>query len=328
MTAGAPVPLAPAVAGAAVAGLVAFLLSGRPRAAHLRLQAAGSRGGGRPGESGGPGTERSGVARATTGRVCAAVAGCLGGYLGVLLLLSEGPLGQGGPGQLSPARLASAVAARLVGLGVPGAAPAAALAVAVAVRARRRTRRSVAQVRRRRAVIDGVLVLAAELRAGTPALPALQAAAQSASVLGPPAAVAALGGDVAASLRAVGRQQGSSGLSWLAAAWTVSAEMGAALAETVEELVEILRAEDLAREETESALASTRATARLLCALPLAGLGLGSAIGGHPWRVLTGTPWGPALAVVAVLLAAAGLEWVERLAASAADPGVRGREVR
>lgn len=327
MTAGGGL-LAPAIAGAAAAAAVVGLFPGQPRAARARLHATGIAGFNRAANvrrTAAPGT---GSARL---RLLVAAAVVLGGYLAALLLLPSGLLGPvppEGAGRLSPAVLLSSVAARLVGLGVPGAAPAAVLAAAVAVRARRRTRRSMVAVHRRRAVIDGVLVLASELRAGTPALAALQAAARSAPVLGRPAAVGLLGGPVAESLRTAGREPGAGGLSWLAAAWTVSAEMGAALAETVEELVEILRAEDLAREETESALASTRATARLLCVLPLAGLGLGTAIGGHPWRVLTGTAWGPALAVVAVLLVAAGLEWVERLATSAADPGVSGRSAR
>lgn len=317
--------LLPVLAAAALAGALVCLLPARPRGQRARLESAAA--GGRSGTT----DTRGGLSRPKPGASLRALipslivgAVLVGGCLALLLVLPGGTRLGAGLDRYGPAALLSAVAARLVQLGLPGAAPAAVLAIVVATRARRRTRRAKARIRVRRAVIDGVLVLASELRAGTPALPALQAAAVAVPQLGPPAGVALLGGDVADAFRTAGRAPGAGGLCWLAAAWTVSAEMGAALADTVEELVEILRAEDRAREETESALAATRATARLLCLLPLAGLGLGAGVGAHPWSRLTQTSWGPALLAVATLLAGAGLEWVERLAASAEEPGVTG----
>jgi tight adherence protein B len=300
---GAQLSSAPLLAAVATAGAVVVLLPGRPRGLRARIRAASGTGG--TAADVGPGR----LALWLGASVLAAGALAVGAAVG----------GRTGAG--SPAALVDALRERLVTSGVLGALPAVSVATATAVRSRRRTRRLADRVRQRRAVLDGVLVLAGELRAGTPALAALSAAAEAAPVLAQAAGAGLLGGDVAEALRGAGRAVGAGSLSWLAAAWTVSGEMGAALADTVDELVEILRVEDRSREEVESALASTRATARLLCVLPLAGLGLGGSIGAHPWHTLTGTTWGPAVAVVAVLLAGAGLEWVERLAASAEEPG-------
>lgn len=314
----APVLSGALLAALASGGVAATVLPARPRALRVRLRSASGRDRGSAGPATAAGGEQVNARRA---RLLIGGAVLLVGSLALLAVT-----GGTGPTALSAAVVA--VRGELVRHGVPGAGPAVLLAAGIAVRSRRRTRRLADRVHRRRAVIDGVLLLAAELRAGTPALTALRAVAQSVPVFAEAAGAGLLGGDVAEALRRAGRAAGAGGLGWLAAAWTVSAEMGAALADTVEELVEILRAEDLAREETESALAATRATARLLCALPLAGLGLGGSVGAHPWHTLTATTWGPAVSVVAVLLAGTGLEWVEHLAASAEEPGVSGRGAR
>ncbi len=230
-----------------------------------------------------------------------------------------------GPGSVaeSPIAWAAGVAAALIAHGLLGVLPATGVASVFAVRARRRTSGARAVAGRRRSVAEGVQVLAAELRAGTPALEALRSASTVSPELVPVAGAGLLGGDVAGGLRRAGERPGSSGLRYVAAAWTVSAEMGSALADTMDQLVDLLRSEDLARDETASTLAAPRATARLLCVLPLGGLAMGASLGAHPWQTLTGTSWGPALTVVSVLLAGAGLEWVELLAARAEDPGGR-----
>ncbi len=231
-------------------------------------------------------------------------------------------------GVSTPAALLVAVLGAVVSPGVVGILPAAGVATAFALRARHRSRVAGAAVRTRRAVGEAVQVLASELRAGTPALEALRSASEVSPDLVAVAGTGLLGGDVAAALRRAGRRPGTGGLRYVAAAWTVSAEMGSALADTMDQLVELLRAEDLARDETASTLAAPRATARLLCVLPLAGLGLGASLGAQPWQTLTGTSWGPALTLVSVLLAGAGLEWVEHLAAAAEEPGGRSGRVR
>ena len=69
------------------------------------------------------------------------------------------------------------------------------------------------------------------------------------------------------------------------------------------------------------ALAGPRATASVLAALPLAGIGLGALIGVNVPAVLLGTPLGWACTVGGGLLWAAGRGWSARLVRSAARVG-------
>jgi len=206
---------------------------------------------------------------------------------------------------------ASAVVVRS---GLPGAAPALAVVALVVVRARRRSRQRRSAVTARRLLVRATEVLAAELRVGATPLDALGVAAAELPALGPVASAGRLGADVPTGLSELATRPGLAGLRHLAAAWAVSAEVGAALAGTVDRLTDALRDDDATREETEVALATPRATGRLLAILPAAGLGLGTVIGADPWQVLTGSPAGAALGCGGALLAGAGLEWVELLA--------------
>jgi len=209
---------------------------------------------------------------------------------------------------------ASAAAAVVVRSGLPGAAPALAVVALVVVRARRRSRQRRSAVTARRLLVRATEVLAAELRVGATPLDALGVAAAELPALGPVASAGRLGADVPTGLSELATRPGLAGLRHLAAAWAVSAEVGAALAGTADRLTDALRDDDATREETEVALATPRATGRLLAILPAAGLGLGTVIGAHPWQVLTGSPAGAALGCGGALLAGAGLEWVEVLA--------------
>jgi len=209
---------------------------------------------------------------------------------------------------------ASAAAAVVVRSGLPGAAPALAVVALVVVRARRRSRQRRSAVTARRLLVRANEVLAAELRVGATPLDALGVAAAELPALGPVASAGRLGADVPTGLSELATRPGLAGLRHLAAAWAVSAEVGAALAGTVDRLTDALRDDDATREETEVALATPRATGRLLAILPAAGLGLGTVIGADPWQVLTGSPAGAALGCGGALLAGAGLEWVEVLA--------------
>lgn len=209
---------------------------------------------------------------------------------------------------------ASAAAAVVVRSGLPGAAPALAVVALVVVRARRRSRQRRSAVTARRLLVRATEVLAAELRVGATPLDALGVAAAELPALDPVASAGRLGADVPTGLSELATRPGLAGLRHLAAAWAVSAEVGAALAGTVDRLTDALRDDDATREETEVALATPRATGRLLAILPAAGLGLGTVIGAHPWQVLTGSPAGAALGCGGALLAGAGLEWVEVLA--------------
>ncbi|MER6596151.1 hypothetical protein ABT214_30735, partial [Micromonospora purpureochromogenes] len=59
--------------------------------------------------------------------------------------------------------------------------------------------------------------------------------------------------------------------------------------------------------------AGARATALLLAALPLGGIGLGYSIGADPVAVLLHTPVGAVSALTAMGLQIGGLLWAERL---------------
>ncbi len=160
-------------------------------------------------------------------------------------------------------------------------------------------------------VCDG---LAAELRAGQPALHAIERALTVRSDWASVATAARLGGDVPAALRLAAEEPGSEPLKALAAAWEVAEHSGAALADVVERLAVGLRSDEDARAEVVAALGPPRATAKMLAALPLFGLGLGVSMGAHPVDFLLHTGVGIGCLGGGVLLALVGLWWVERIA--------------
>jgi tight adherence protein B len=124
------------------------------------------------------------------------------------------------------------------------------------------------------------------------------------------------GGDVAAALRACASVPGAGGLVRMAVCWQVSAGTGAALAESLDRVGEGMAAEEAVRREVAAALAGPKATARLLAALPLAGVFLGSALGGAPVGFLLGTPVGLACAATGTVLVLLGTWWTGRMARS------------
>lgn len=103
----------------------------------------------------------------------------------------------------------------------------------------------------------------------------------------------------------------------VAAAWALAEDVGAPLADVLEQLATGLRHEADVDAEVAASLAAPRATARLLAALPLAGVGLGELIGADPVRVLLTTPVGRLSAVAGVALAIVGQLWTRRLVAGA-----------
>ncbi|MFI6261681.1 type II secretion system F family protein [Micromonospora sp. NPDC051006] len=202
--------------------------------------------------------------------------------------------------------------AGLTGAGIGGllAGPVAAVALAgyglLGVRAavRWQVTRSVERARRRR--LDQLAGLAADLRAGLP-VPALSGAATASTVEGADRRVA----DVAAA----GRPEPGGRLDRLAsAAVRLADRTGAPLAELLERIEADARSTDRGLAAAAAQAAGARATAWLLAALPLGGIGLGYGIGVDPVRVLLHTPIGAACTLLAVALQAAGLFWAERLA--------------
>lgn len=188
------------------------------------------------------------------------------------------------------------VALVVVGIAVPAGVlggPVAATIVAVyaivtATVLRRRQRRRIEVTARSRA-LDAMAALAADLRAG---LAAGQVLAVARPVLDPVPAI----------------------LARVSAAWRIADVTGAPLADLLDRLEVDLRGLERIRLVAGAHAAGTRATAGLLAALPVAGIGLGYGMGADPLAILLGTPVGAVCAVVAVALQVVGLAWTDRLA--------------
>jgi tight adherence protein B len=161
------------------------------------------------------------------------------------------------------------------------------------------------QARARSAAVDSAVALAAELRAG---LPVATAVGRADLPLVPDDVERATGpGDAVVMQR-------------VRAAVMVAEASGAPLADVLDRLDVDLRAGDRARATAQAQAAGAKASAVLLAAMPVAGLGLGALIGIDPLRVLLHTPIGAACMTAAVLLQIAGVEWSTRLTRVAVAP--------
>ena len=206
--------------------------------------------------------------------------------------------------------LAVGVGPRMVALAMVLLAAAAAALRLWQRRARLRSRAEVAA--RVRETCD---LVASELLAGRPPGVALEYAAAAWSPLEAVAEAFALGADVPAAWRRLAEQDGAGDLRLLGAAWQVAHRSGAGLAAAVAAVAEDLRADQATRRVVESELASARATARLVAALPVPVLAMGSGAGGSPWAFLFGTPLGLVCLAGGLALTLAGLWWIEAIAA-------------
>ncbi|MCI4039864.1 type II secretion system F family protein [Streptomyces sp. TRM75563] len=126
-------------------------------------------------------------------------------------------------------------------------------------------------------------------------------------------AAARFGGDVPAALRQAAAGPGLAGLSGMAACWRVAVDGGAGLATGLERLEAALREDRRRREELRAQLAGAWSTVVVLALLPVAGLGLGAALGADPLRVLLHTPGGLVCLAAGAFLEAAGLFWACRI---------------
>jgi tight adherence protein B len=186
------------------------------------------------------------------------------------------------------------------------------LAAAGLLLRRRRARRTARQVAGR--VLETCELLAAELGSGQTPGRSLEHAAASWPPLRPAAEADELGGDVPAALRRLATDPGARELRLVAAAWEVSSRSGQGLADSVSRCAEGLRSAHRAQRIVQGELASARATARLVAALPALALLMGAGAGGSPVAFLLGNPLGLACLAGGLLFGIAGLWWIEVIA--------------
>ncbi|WP_327023196.1 hypothetical protein [Micromonospora sp. NBC_01739] len=233
----------------------------------------------------------------------------------------------------------------LLGAGVSGllAGPVAAVACggygALGVRAWHRHGAEALRVRTRHERLDQLCALAADLRAGLP----VPVAAETLGLAPVPTSPRVLAASAPAAGSTAGRQRGwrtgdpdesagpegrsSDGHSRSAsriaapdrpgqlaqAAVRLAERTGAPLADLIERIEADARSTDRGMAAAAAQAAGARATAWLLAALPLGGIGLGYGIGVDPLEVLLHTPIGAGCAAAAIALQVIGLLWADRL---------------
>jgi tight adherence protein B len=163
--------------------------------------------------------------------------------------------------------------------------------------------------------------LADELRAGRLTADAFAAVAPLLRVLTNGMAEAARamghGAPVDDELRLLAAAQECPRLLSVAAVWTAAATTGARVADVLEWVGRGFTADDEAAAELDALSAGPRATALVLCLLPVFALVLGTALGASPLPVLLHTTLGAGLVAASLVLDVAGLLWVRRITAAA-----------
>ncbi|MCP3426979.1 hypothetical protein NBM05_13410 [Rothia sp. AR01] len=107
----------------------------------------------------------------------------------------------------------------------------------------------------------------------------------------------------------------------LAGSWRVSGITGAPLAEVLTRVARGIEDALDAADAREAAVAGPRSTGRLLAALPLLGLILGTLMGTDPVGTLLGTGWGRVALLVGLALSGAGMLWSRSLICAAEGRG-------
>jgi tight adherence protein B len=178
-------------------------------------------------------------------------------------------------------------------------------------------RRQRSALRARADVARACTVLASYLRVGQIPSAALAIAAADCEVLRNSHHARTVGGDVVGVWRQQSRRPGHSGLLQLARAWQISIETGAPMSTTLDQVAASLAADQALRHVVNSELAAARATSKVMAVLPVCGIGIGYLLGGDPARWLLSGPAGWACLLIGVLLACAGVLWIEALARQA-----------
>lgn len=205
--------------------------------------------------------------------------------------------------------LCVSVSGRWIGpLAILGAA---ALAGRMLWRRRQESQRAEATAARMVEICD---LLASELASGSPPGAALDEAAAAWAALRPVSDACRLGGDVPDALRDLARTPGADGLRLLAGAWAVSHRTGAGLAGSTRRVADAVRRDQATRRVVAGELSSARATSKLVAALPLMALLMGSGAGADPWSVLLRTPYGLACLGGGLAVGFLGLWWIELIA--------------
>lgn len=179
---------------------------------------------------------------------------------------------------------------------------------------RRSAQAKVAQ-RRQALVVDVAEALSGELLAGQPLLRGLERCVEVWPEVDTVVSAARLGADVPTALRRLARLPGAEGLREVASAWQVAERSGGGLVTALSQVAASARVRQGTRHLVRGELASAQATARLVALLPVASLAMSAGIGGDPWHFLLGTAPGLACLGIGVLLAFAGLLWIDRIAA-------------
>jgi tight adherence protein B len=219
-------------------------------------------------------------------------------YLGIMIILPVLIIGAGYVAEARGAVLACAV--MLVG--------------GTAVRLTMQYRRRRSALRARAAVAHACAVLASYLRVGQVPSAALAIAAADCAVLREGHHARTLGGEVGQVWRQQARRPGHSGLLELARAWQVSTETGAPMSSTLDQVAASLAADQALTRVVNSELSAARATGKVMAVLPGCGIGVGYLLGGDPARWLLAGPAGWGCLLAGVVLACAGVLWIEALA--------------
>ena len=201
----------------------------------------------------------------------------------------------------------------------PGGAVAGLLVTLAATGRRRRTRAAADAAAAASELADAVSRISEELRAGGHPATALAGidgdGPRARAVLAGAAVAARLGDGVPHALRreAARCPTLAADIERIAAAWSMAERHGVPLAELLGQAHRDIRWRVRFAATVRAQLAGPRATAVVLTALPLLGLGLGQLVGADPIGVLRGGLLGQLLLVAGVGLAAAGAAWSEHI---------------